>query len=101
MTLRPDPEEQPVAPSAGSFTFAEAAGLAASVAARPAFTSEDFSFLLQRRPGAYLWLGQRRAVSESAIELPLHHSCYDFNDDALPHGIRWFCAVAERELGAD
>jgi len=80
---------------------AEAAGLAASVAARPAFTSEDFSFLLQRRPGAYLWLGQGRAVSESAIELPLHHPCYDFNDDALPHGIRWFCAVAERELGAD
>ena len=37
---------------------AEAAGLQASVAPRPAFTSEDFAFLLRERPGAYLWLGQ-------------------------------------------
>jgi hippurate hydrolase len=31
-------------------------------------------------------------------ERPLHHPCYDFNDDALPHGVRWFCAVAELAL---
>jgi hippurate hydrolase len=70
---------------------ATAAGLQASVAPRPAFTSEDFAFLLQARPGAYLWLGQ-------GGERPLHHACYDFNDEALPHGVRWFCAVAEGAL---
>jgi hippurate hydrolase len=70
---------------------AAAAGLQASVAPRPAFTSEDFAFLLQVRPGAYLWLGQ-------GGERPLHHACYDFNDEALPHGVRWLCAVAERAL---
>jgi hippurate hydrolase len=70
---------------------AAAAGLQASVAPRPAFTSEDFAFLLQARPGAYLWLGQ-------GGERPLRHACYDFNDEALPHGVRWFCAVAERVL---
>jgi hippurate hydrolase len=70
---------------------AETAGLQAGVALRPAFTSEDFAFMLRERPGAYLWLGQ-------GGERPLHHPCYDFNDDALPHGVRWFCAVAELAL---
>jgi hippurate hydrolase len=72
---------------------AEIAGLQASVASRPAFTSEDFAFMLRERPGAYLWLGQ-------GGERPLHHPCYDFNDDALPRGVRWFCAVAEMALVA-
>jgi hippurate hydrolase len=69
------------------------AGLQAAEAPRAAFTSEDFAFLLRERPGAYLWLGQ-------GGERPLHHPCYDFNDDALPLGVRWFCAVVARELGA-
>ncbi len=76
---------------------AEAAGLKASVAPRPAFTSEDFAFLLRERPGAYLWLGQGRADPGSE-ERPLHHPGYDFNDAAIPFGVRWFCAVAERAL---
>ena len=48
--------------------------------------------MLRERPGAYLWLGQGGGGH------PLHHPCYDFNDDALPHGVRWFCAVAEMAL---
>lgn len=36
---------------------AQAMGLDARGAPRPAFTSEDFAFMLQQRPGAYLWLG--------------------------------------------
>jgi amidohydrolase len=77
---------------------ARAVGLRADVAPRPAFTSEDFAFMLQRRPGAYLWLGQGRADAEAEGEAPLHHPRYDFNDDALPLGVRWFCEVAERAL---
>ncbi|MEP7297357.1 MAG: amidohydrolase, partial [Burkholderiales bacterium] len=68
------------------------AGLTTSVAARPAFTSEDFAFMLHARPGAYLWLGQGAGQ-------PLHHPAYDFNDAALPLGIRWFAAVVQRSLG--
>jgi amidohydrolase len=79
---------------------ARSVGLQASVAPRPAFTSEDFAFLLRERPGAYLWLGQGRAEPGSEGERPLHHPCYDFNDEALPLGVRWFCEVAERALGA-
>jgi hippurate hydrolase len=73
---------------------ARSAGLEVQVAAAPAFTSEDFAFMLQQRPGAYLWLGQRGADHEAA----LHHPSYDFNDDVLACGVRWFTAVAQMAL---
>ena len=73
-------------------------GLDAGMAARPAFTSEDFAFMLQARPGAYLWLGQGRPGAGAAAQCPLHHPSYDFNDAALPLGLRWFAAVVGREL---
>lgn len=79
---------------------AQAAGLQAQFAPRAAFTSEDFAFMLQRKPGAYLWLGQGRADPGPEGERALHHPCYDFNDDALPLGVRWFCEVAARALAA-
>ncbi|CAJ0716863.1 Hippurate hydrolase [Ralstonia edaphis] len=79
---------------------AQAIGLEAAEAPRAAFTSEDFAFMLQRKPGAYLWLGQGRADAGPDGEYPLHHPCYDFNDDALPLGVRWFCEVARRALVA-
>jgi hippurate hydrolase len=80
---------------------ARAVGLRAEVAPRPAFTSEDFAFMLQRKPGAYLWLGQGRADPGPDGERALHHPCYDFNDDALPLGVRWFCEVAARALAIE
>jgi hippurate hydrolase len=73
---------------------ARRAGLEATVAAAPAFTSEDFAFMLQERPGAYLWLGQARAAGN----VPLHHPAYDFNDEALAGGVRWLAAVARLAL---
>ncbi len=76
---------------------AAAAGLDAMQAPAAAFTSEDFAFMLRARPGAYLWLGQAMPGNER----PLHHPCYDFNDDALPLGIRWFVALVQRQLATD
>ncbi|MEH3048660.1 amidohydrolase [Sphingomonas adhaesiva] len=67
----------------------------ACVAPEPAFTSEDFSFMLQACPGAYVWLGQARV---DAPGVPLHHPHYDFNDAVLPIGIRLHVALAERHL---
>lgn len=68
------------------------AGLNAAVAPYPAMTSEDFAFMLQEKPGAYVWLG-------SAPSFPLHHSQFDFNDDLIPYGVKWFSSVVARELG--
>ena len=48
----------------------------------PSMGAEDFSFMLQTKPGAYLRIGQGTGASGSA----LHNSRYDFNDDILPLG---------------
>lgn len=72
---------------------AQSAGLEVAVAPAAAFTSEDFAFMLQARPGAYLWLGQGRRRGEVAAP-PLHHPSYDFNDEVLPLGVAWFVEMA-------
>jgi len=84
--------------AAVALAAAKAVGLDAVQAPAPAFTSEDFAFMLQARPGAYLWLGQGRADPGADGERPLHHPSYDFNDAALPYGIAWFVALVERQL---
>jgi amidohydrolase len=76
---------------------AKSAGLQAAVAPAAAFTSEDFAFMLQARPGAYLWLGQGRRPGEGAAP-SLHHPSYDFNDDVLPLGVAWFVEMAQLAL---
>ncbi|MBF9235322.1 M20 aminoacylase family protein [Microvirga alba] len=71
-------------------------GINAIEADSPSFASEDFAFMLEACPGAYVWLGQGRGADEP----PLHHPRYDFNDDVIPLGVAWFAALAERELAA-
>lgn len=80
--------------AATALRAAARAGLAHAEAPKPALTSEDFSFMLQAKPGAYLWLG-------SADSRPLHHSEYDFNDALMPFGIRWYCALVQETLGPE
>jgi len=65
-------------------------------APEPAATSEDFSFMLQKRPGAYIWLGQGKGNDPA----PLHNPYYDFNDDVLETGIRLHIALAKHWLAA-
>ena len=48
----------------------------------PSMGAEDFSFMLQVRPGAYLRLGQGGAETG----MFLHNTRYDFNDEVLPVG---------------
>ncbi|MFB0874681.1 MULTISPECIES: M20 aminoacylase family protein [unclassified Sphingobium] len=67
----------------------------ARIAPDPAFTSEDFAFMLQACKGAYIWLGQAKAPGSP----PLHNPHYDFNDDVLELGVRLHVALVERHLG--
>jgi hippurate hydrolase len=60
----------------------------------PSMGSEDFSFMLQARPGAYFRLGQGGAESGCT----LHNSHFDFNDAVIPLGAAMFCALAERGM---
>lgn len=57
---------------------------------QPSMGAEDFSFMLEKRPGAYLRLGQGGAETGCF----LHNSKYDFNDDVLPLGASLFARLA-------
>ncbi len=70
-------------------------GVEAARAPEAAFTSEDFSFMLQARPGAYCWLGQGTGTQSPA----LHNPRYDFNDEVSGIGIAWFANVVRQALG--
>jgi len=59
----------------------------------PSMGAEDFSFMLQVKPGAYLRIGQG---GEGACFL--HNSRYDFNDDILPLGSAMHAALVEQSM---
>ncbi|MEY8801188.1 M20 aminoacylase family protein [Leisingera sp. XS_AS12] len=58
-----------------------------------AMGGEDFSFMLQERPGAMIRLGNGPSAG-------LHHPEYDFNDEIIPAGISWFAELVERRMPA-
>lgn len=60
----------------------------------PSMGSEDFSVMLQHKPGAYFRLGQGGA-EEGCV---LHNPRFDFNDAVIPLGSAMFCALAERGM---
>jgi hippurate hydrolase len=60
----------------------------------PSMGAEDFSFMLQSKPGAYLRIGQGTGASGSA----LHNSRYDFNDDILPLGSALHASLIEQSM---
>lgn len=57
----------------------------------PIMAGEDFSYMLEERPGAYIMLGNGEGAS-------VHHPAYNFNDEAIPAGCSWFAEVVERRM---
>jgi len=57
----------------------------------PASASEDFSFMLEKVPGAYINLGNGDCA-------PVHNHHYNFNDEAIPFGSALFARLVERQL---
>ncbi len=57
---------------------------------------EDFSFMLQKRPGNFIWLGNDSHDGDGGGQL--HTPYYDFNDRALPFGIAYWLSVVNVEL---
>ena len=53
--------------------------------------AEDFSYMLEERPGAYIRVGNGSTAS-------LHHPNYDFNDEAIPFGTSFWVELAETRL---
>jgi len=54
----------------------------------PVAGAEDFAYMLQERPGAYLFMGHGPSAG-------LHHPEYNFNDAAAPHGASYFARLVE------
>jgi hippurate hydrolase len=79
----------------GADTAAEIVGEArVHRAPEPCMGSEDFSFMLARRPGSYIWMG---TGGDGPVH-QLHSPHYDFNDDALPLGVSYWARLVERLL---
>lgn len=57
----------------------------------PSMAGEDFAFMLQARPGAYIMIGNGDTAG-------LHNPAYDFNDEALGYGISYWVRLAEQRL---
>ena len=57
----------------------------------PMMGAEDFSYMLNRRPGAYIWAGNGDTAG-------VHHPDYDFNDAGLPHGASFWAQLVEDRL---
>ena len=57
----------------------------------PVMGGEDFSYMLEARPGAFIFIGN----GDTAY---LHHPEYDFNDDVIPHGVSYWVSLAETAL---
>ncbi len=62
--------------------------------AEPTMGGEDFSFMLQAKPGAYIFLGQGGGPNNCF----LHNPGYDFNDDVIPLGAGYLAALVEDSL---
>jgi hippurate hydrolase len=59
----------------------------------PNMGSEDFAFMLQAKPGSYIWIGNGEKGAS------LHNPGYDFNDEILPIGASYWARLVERTLG--
>jgi hippurate hydrolase len=59
----------------------------------PVMGAEDFSYMLEARPGAFIFIGNGDTAG-------LHHPGYDFNDAALPYGMSYWATLVETALAA-
>ena len=55
---------------------------------------EDFSYLLNEKPGSYLYIGQKDENHKSN----LHSTDYDFNDNLLPIGVNFWVNLVKKFL---
>jgi amidohydrolase len=60
---------------------------------RPMMGAEDFSFMLEARPGAFIFMGNGDTAG-------LHHPAYNFDDEAIPTGVSYFVRLIESAMPA-
>jgi hippurate hydrolase len=82
--------------------MAEMVGADQVLAQEPTMGAEDFSFMLQAKPGCYAFIangdGDHRALGHGGGPCMLHNPSYDFNDDLLPLGATYWVRLAQAWL---
>jgi hippurate hydrolase len=87
--------------------LAEVVGPAQVLAQEPTMGAEDFAYMLQARPGCYLFIGNGDGAHRGGYEggghdvgpCMLHNPHYDFNDELIPLGATAWVRLVERWLG--
>ena len=59
----------------------------------PLMGAEDFSYMLEARPGAFIFCGNGDSAG-------LHHPAYNFNDEAIVYGTSYWIRLVEKALAA-
>ena len=82
-------------PDETGHAIAVAEGISAQVDTEvaPMMGGEDFSFMLNTRPGAYIFVGN----GDTAM---VHHPAYNFSDEAIPFGSSWYAGMVEARMPA-
>jgi hippurate hydrolase len=68
---------------------------------QPVMGAEDFAFMLQKKPGCYVFIGNGSEAGPDGHACHLHNPHYDFNDQAIPVGVQYFANLVESYLTAD
>lgn len=82
--------------------MADIVGAERVVAQEPTMGAEDFAYMLQARPGCYVFIangdGSHREMGHGGGPCMLHNPSYDFNDDLIPLGATYWVRLAEQWL---
>ena len=85
--------------------MANIVGLDNVMVQEPTMGAEDFSYMLQAKPGAYVFIangdGEHREMGHGGGPCMLHNPSYDFNDDLIPLGATFWVSLTEGWLKAD
>ena len=80
--------------SAAKAAIAVSGATAVNRAPKPSMGSEDFAYMLQEKPGCYIWIGNGDGEGSCMI----HNPGYDFNDEILPIGASYWSALVAQLL---
>ncbi|TIT51046.1 MAG: amidohydrolase, partial [Mesorhizobium sp.] len=58
---------------------------------KPTMGAEDFAYMLEARPGAYIYIGNGSTAD-------VHNPAFDFNDEAIPYGIGYWVKLVETSM---
>ncbi len=89
-TVNAQAETEMAAKAAASVVGAERVNLNP----KPAMGSEDFAYMLQAKPGSYIWIGNGDGEGSCMV----HNPSYDFNDAILPIGASYWVKLVEQLL---